>query len=105
MSIESRPIKFVVKSFGVHDELVARYGHANIAEMIQMVYRAGRPIGCPSIVSVPQTSYFDDLGEDWIIPHQETRASKSWSYHDHQDVGLSLIDDLDHAQRQIEKAL
>lgn len=105
MSIESRPIKFVVKSFGVHDELVARYGHADIAEMMQMTYRAGRPIGCPSIVSVPKTSYFDDLGEDWIISHEETRTSDSWSYRDHQDVGLSLIDDLDKAQMRIDEAL
>jgi len=101
MSVETRPIKFVVRSFGVHDELVARYGHADVAEMMQMTYRAGHPVGCPSIMSVPTTSYFDDLGEDWIIAHQETCTSNDWSYSNHQDIGLSLIDDLSDAQRRI----
>lgn len=35
-------------------------------------YRDGRPVGKPRVVFVPETSYFDDLSEGWIISHYET---------------------------------
>lgn len=71
MSLDTRPMKFVLRSVGDQDDVLVRSGYGAHTELLELVYRGETALlGVKTIPTLPK-DFFDDLSDGWILPHYE----------------------------------
>lgn len=71
MSLSIRPVKYVLRAIGAHDDVLVRWGYGASDEIYEVAYQGDTALPGSKTILVSAKSFFDDLSSDWLLPHYE----------------------------------
>lgn len=71
MSLDTRPMKFVLRSVGEQDDVLVHAGYGANTELLELVYRGETALLDVKVIPTLPKDFFDDLSDGWILPHYE----------------------------------